>query len=71
MSEVHSTPSSVTEDTIKDYYGKKLSCTADLKTSACVFKPGNLPPAFRDAIALVHEEVKEKYVMSLRLGLCL
>ncbi|CAG5129249.1 unnamed protein product [Candidula unifasciata] len=61
MSEVNSVSSSVTEDTIKDYYGKKLGCTADLKTSACVFKPGKLPLAVREAIDLVHKEVREKY----------
>ena len=49
-----------TKDLVREYYGKVLSTSDDLKTSACC-KPGVLPPGWRDALANVHEEVRAKY----------
>jgi len=45
---------------IKDYYGKELSTSEDLKTNACctLEKP---PKHIRDALSNVHDEVMSKY----------
>lgn len=49
-----------TKDLVREYYGKVLSTSDDLKTSACC-TPGALPPGLRAALANVHEEVRAKY----------
>ncbi|MEQ1710459.1 MAG: methyltransferase domain-containing protein [Hyphomicrobium sp.] len=54
------TTDAFTQSLVQDYYGKVLSTSADLKTSACC-TPGALPPGLRGALANVHDEVKSKY----------
>ncbi|CAH1778283.1 unnamed protein product [Owenia fusiformis] len=57
-------------DSVKDYYGKVLSKTDDLKTNACVSIEGSAKIAkhIRKAIAQVHDEVVIKYYGC---GLCI
>jgi arsenite methyltransferase len=45
---------------VKDYYGKILSTSADLKTEACC-TPGDVPAHVRSALANIHDEVLIKY----------
>ena len=52
---------------VSKYYGETLSCSADLKTSACC-DPTALPPRIAAALANVHEDVVRKYYGC---GLCL
>ncbi|XP_017272343.1 arsenite methyltransferase [Kryptolebias marmoratus] len=52
--------SSIHED-VKDYYGRKLKKTLDLKTSACVTPAQPMPAFVRDALKKVHPEVSAKY----------
>ena len=47
-------------DVVKDYYGKTLSTSNDLKTSACC-DASALPPRLAQLLENVHEEVTEKY----------
>jgi arsenite methyltransferase len=47
-------------DVVKDYYGKVLKTSADLKTSACC-SPEQLPAYIRVLEKNVHPEVTEKY----------
>ena len=47
-------------DTVKEYYGKVLGGTHDLKTKACC-APGDMPPHVRDALSRVHEDVVARY----------
>jgi SAM-dependent methyltransferase len=47
-------------DVVKDYYGKTLQSTGDLKTSACC-DCATLPPRLERLIENVHEEVAAKY----------
>lgn len=54
------TEHSRTKDLVREYYGKVLSSSDDLKTSACC-TPGAIPTALKDALANVHEEVRAKY----------
>eukprot|EP01135_Chromosphaera_perkinsii_P001366 Nk52_evm93s164 gene=Nk52_evmTU93s164 len=52
--------SAVLKDEVKEYYGKTLQQSSDLKTDACCTK--NAPPAYiRKAITNVHDEVVSKY----------
>lgn len=48
------------EDAVKEYYGKILSKTADLKTNACCTS-GAPPKHIREALVNVHDEVVSKY----------
>ncbi|XP_059162887.1 arsenite methyltransferase-like [Physella acuta] len=50
-----------TEEVVKNYYGKKLNASSDLKTGACTSQPCKYPKFIRDAMSLVHEEVTSKY----------
>jgi hypothetical protein len=43
-------------ESIKDYYGKRLASSADLKTDACC-DPGEVPPRIRAALADIHEDL--------------
>ena len=52
---------------VSKYYGETLSCTADLRTSACC-DPTVLPPRIAAALAKVHPDVTRKYYGC---GLCL
>lgn len=45
---------------VKDYYGKTLQTTADLKTQACC-TPDDVPGYVKQLIANVHDEVQAKY----------
>ena len=47
-------------DIIKEYYGKTLKSTADLKTEACC-TPQDLPAYVQRLLSNVHEEVRAKY----------
>lgn len=49
-----------TKEVVRDYYGKVLSSTDDLKTSACC-SPSAIPAGLREALANVHEEVRARY----------
>ena len=55
-----SAPACGNEDTVadvKDYYGKRLTKTEDLKTSACTAPPTKMPKFVREALGMVHDEV--------------
>eukprot|EP00117_Sycon_ciliatum_P044185 scpid51868/ scgid31907/ Arsenite methyltransferase; Methylarsonite methyltransferase; S-adenosyl-L-methionine:arsenic(III) methyltransferase len=56
-------PNSATEvyDSVKDYYGKRLQGSDDLKTSACTTGASAMPRYIRQAIAEVHDEVVKRY----------
>ncbi|HUS23647.1 MAG TPA: methyltransferase domain-containing protein [Candidatus Binatia bacterium] len=47
-------------DSVKDYYGKVLKSSADLKTSACCLV-APLPPHVAAALAHVHPEIKDRF----------
>ena len=47
-------------EVVKDYYGKVLKSSKDLKTSACC-DGGNVPAELEALLAKVHEEVRAKY----------
>jgi len=47
-------------EVVKDYYGKVLKSSKDLKTSACC-DGGGVPPQLEALLANVHEEVRAKY----------
>ena len=47
-------------DIIKDYYGKTLKTSADLKTEACC-SPDDMPTYVKGLLANVHDEVLAKY----------
>ncbi len=57
----------VVKEEVSKYYGQTLSCTADLKTSACCDATA-LPPRIAAALAKVHPDVVRKYYGC---GLCL
>uniref|UniRef100_A0A3Q2UR17 Arsenite methyltransferase n=1 Tax=Fundulus heteroclitus TaxID=8078 RepID=A0A3Q2UR17_FUNHE len=46
---------------VKDYYGKRLQKTSDLKTGACVAPAQPLPAFVREALKKVHPEVTARY----------
>ncbi|XP_061578798.1 arsenite methyltransferase [Cololabis saira] len=46
---------------VKDYYGKTLKKTSDLKTNACIAPAQPVPAFIRDALKKVHPEVTSKY----------
>ncbi|KAG8551611.1 hypothetical protein GDO81_004181 [Engystomops pustulosus] len=50
-----------THDDVKNYYGKQLSNTKDLKTSACAAPAKPSPKHIRDALSQVHEDIKSRY----------
>jgi SAM-dependent methyltransferase len=52
-------PASIT-DTIREYYGRVLKSSADLKTSACCLAEA-LPRHVAEALKEVHAEVKERF----------
>lgn len=47
-------------EVVKDYYGKTLQSSADLKTEACC-TPNDVPAHLRRLLANVHEEVRARY----------
>ncbi|WP_149182563.1 methyltransferase domain-containing protein [Streptomyces sp. TRM49041] len=54
------TPDSSVAESVKDYYGKVLASSADLKTSACCTDAAP-PPHIAAALARVHDEVMERF----------
>ncbi|XP_035256449.1 arsenite methyltransferase [Anguilla anguilla] len=48
-------------DDVKDYYGKRLKKTADLKSNACVAPARPIPAYIRTALADVHTDVTDRY----------
>ena len=50
------------QDNVKEYYGKVLSGTKDLKTSVCTVGKSKVPKHAREALKLVHDGVTSKYV---------
>ncbi|MGH8759903.1 MAG: methyltransferase domain-containing protein [Burkholderiales bacterium] len=53
-------PAATQTDTVKDYYGKLLKSSADLKTSACCLAE-TLPVHVRELLKEVHPEVSERF----------
>jgi len=49
-----------TREGVKEYYGKVLQSTADLKTNACC-PAGGLPPRLRKIANKIHPVVQEKF----------
>ncbi len=49
-----------TLEAVKDYYGKILKGSRDLKTSACCTTE-SLPPHLREVLSQIHPEVKERF----------
>ena len=45
---------------VKDYYGKVLKGSSDLKTMACC-TPDSMPQAIKALLGNIHEEVLAKY----------
>ncbi|KAG8551607.1 hypothetical protein GDO81_004180 [Engystomops pustulosus] len=50
-----------THEDVKEYYGKYLKNSKDLKTNACVTPSKPVPKYIRDALTQVHEEVSSRY----------
>ncbi|XP_065828239.1 arsenite methyltransferase-like [Oscarella lobularis] len=49
-------------DSVKEYYGKRLTGSSDLKTNACTTSNvGKWPKHIREAISQCHDEVQSKY----------
>lgn len=48
---------------VKEYYGKSLASTSDLKTTACCTRinKGGLSERLRTALGNIHQEVTSKY----------
>ena len=51
---------SSTEAGVRDYYGKELQSSSDLKTNACC-TPANMPSEIKAALANIHDEVITRY----------
>ncbi|WP_127717570.1 methyltransferase domain-containing protein [Halobacteriovorax sp. HLS] len=52
--------SAQTKEEVKEYYGKTLQQSSDLKTNACC--TGDIYPQYvKDAMKLIHDEVMQKY----------
>lgn len=47
-------------DSVKEYYGKVLKTSQDLKTSACC-STESMPLYLRNILKEIHDEVKEKF----------
>ena len=45
---------------VQEYYGREVQSTADLKTSCCVAERRSVSDEVKEALALLHEEVKSK-----------
>lgn len=50
----------MTIESVRDYYGKVLETSDDLKTDACC-TPGDMPEYLKTALSNVHDEVLAKY----------
>jgi len=51
---------SSTHDSVREYYGKVLAKSNDLKTNACTTS-GRPPKFITEVISLIHEEIESKY----------
>ncbi|XP_036399021.1 arsenite methyltransferase [Megalops cyprinoides] len=51
----------MTHEDVKDYYGKKLQKSSDLKTNACIAPAKPVPAFIRNVLAEVHPEVTSRY----------
>ncbi len=49
-----------TEANVRDYYGKELQSSEDLKTNACC-TVGDMPAAIKSALSRIHDEVLTRY----------
>ena len=47
-------------ENVKEYYGKVLQTSGDLKTSACTASKKKLPQSVTDALGKIHDEVISK-----------
>ena len=47
-------------DNVKEYYGKLLQSSGDLKTSACTASKKKLSQSVRDALGQIHDEIISK-----------
>ena len=47
-------------ENVKDYYGKTLKTSDDLKTDVCSLAGRKMPKIVKDALKMVHEEVTSK-----------
>lgn len=45
---------------VKEYYGKKLASSKDLQTNACLLNHEAMPKHIRDALQLVHPDIKNR-----------
>ncbi|XP_018408898.1 PREDICTED: arsenite methyltransferase-like [Nanorana parkeri] len=50
-----------TYDDVKDYYGKQLTDTTDLKTSACAAFSRPLPKHIKNVLSEIHEDISSRY----------
>ena len=50
----------IVRENVKDYYGKRLKDSGDLKTDACKFDGKWMTPAVKSALKLIHEEESSK-----------
>lgn len=50
-----------THDNLKEYYGKVLNHSNDLKTNACCCDTDSVPQAVKEAIKLIHPEITERF----------
>lgn len=46
---------------VKEYYGKVLDGTKDLKTKACCCSSAGLPKEVREALSLIDDEIVTHY----------
>lgn len=60
VSEESRTPGTSVEEAVKDYYGRVLASSTDLKTSACCTNAAP-PPHIAAALGRVHEEVLDRF----------
>ena len=49
------------KDLVKEYYGKVLQSSADLKTDACCTADSSLTPTLKQQMANIHSEVASRY----------
>ncbi|KAL9983969.1 hypothetical protein ACROYT_G006218 [Oculina patagonica] len=49
------------KESVKDYYGKRLKTSDDLKTNACKLGETRMSSAVKSALKLIHDEVSSKF----------
>jgi len=50
-----------THDNLKEYYGKVLNHSDDLKTNACCCDADSVPAEVKEALKLIHPEISERF----------